>query len=240
MRAIITFHSIDNVQSVLSYPPETLKRLLVELERSGIPIVDLETLLLPTTVRGVALTFDDGMRSVFTAGLPVLRDRAIPAHLFLTTEAVAQTNRWPSQPPTAPTFEMLHWPEIEALQLAGFRIEAHTATHPDLRTLHDSAVAAECECADETIERRLGRRPNFFAYPYGYNDARIRAIAGARYKACLTTEFRRLRGDEAPSALPRLDSFYLRSNWVLSNLSTWPGGIYLASRGALRRLAGQP
>jgi peptidoglycan/xylan/chitin deacetylase (PgdA/CDA1 family) len=179
------------------------------------------------------------MRSVFTAGLPVLRDYGTPAHLFLTTDVVGGTNRWGSQPANAPTFEMLRWQEIEALQRAGFRIEAHTASHPDLRTLNESAVIAECERANETIERRLGRRPRFFAYPYGYYNARIRAIAGARYRACVTTEFRPLRGDDAPAALPRLDSYYLRSAWVLRNLAGWRGSIYLGLRGALRGLKGQ-
>ena len=240
MRAIITFHSIDPGGSALSYPAETLDRLLTALERCAVPVLDLDTLLLPATPRGVALTFDDGIRSVFTAALPVLRNRGAPAHLFLTTDAVGGTNRWPSQPATAPTFEMLRWPEVEALHRAGIRIEAHTATHPDLRTLEDAAVAEECARADASIERRLGRRPRFFAYPYGYNDARVRAVAGARYRACLTTEMRCLGGEEVPAALPRLDSHYLRSGWVLRNPTGLSSRFYLAARGALRRLGGQP
>lgn len=241
MRAIITFHSIDPGQSPLSYPAGMLARLLAALERCAVPILDLDTLLQPATARGVALTFDDGMRSVFTAALPVLRDHAVPAHLFLTTNAVGGTNRWPGQPASAPTFEMLRWPEVEALHRCGIHIEAHTASHPDLRRLPDTAVAEECERADEVIEHRLGRRPRYFAYPYGHNDARVRAIAGARYRACLTTEMRMLRGNggEAASALPRLDSHYLRSGWVLRDPAGIPGRAYLALRAVLRRVGGQ-
>lgn len=239
MRAIITFHSVDPSGSVLSYPATALARLLAALERCAVPVVDLDTLLGAGTARGVALTFDDGVRSVYTAALPVLRDRAAPAHLFLTTDAVGGTNRWPSQPAGAPTFEMLRWPEVEALQRAGMRIEAHTATHPDLRTLDDVAMVDECARGDAVIERRLGRRPRFFAYPYGHHDARVRAIVGARYRACLTTELRELRGGEALAALPRLDSYYLRSAWTVRDLEGRSSRLHLRLRGALRRLRGR-
>src|SRR5437868_7585413 len=148
MRAILTFHSIDDTGSVLSYPPNTFDKLLLALQRSAIPLLDLDTLLRPETQIGVALTFDDGMRSVFTEALPILRSHSAPAHLFLTTGVVGMMNRWPSQPPAAPLFEMLHWREIEALQGAGIHIEAHTASHPDLRQLSDDALWAECDRAD--------------------------------------------------------------------------------------------
>ena len=78
---------------------------------------------------------------------------------------------------------MLRWSEIEALQKMGMRIEAHTASHPDLRQLSDAAVRAECESADETIVSRLGVRPRYFAYPYGRSNARVRAFTRDRYAA---------------------------------------------------------
>lgn len=241
MRAIITFHSIDEGRSPLSYPAALLDRLLGGLGRAGVPLLDLDALLRPETERGVALTFDDGMRSVFTAALPVLRAHAAPAHLFLTTGAVGGTNRWPGQPATAPTFEMLRWTEVEALHREGIRIEAHTATHPDLRRLPDAALAEDCARAETAIARRLGRPPRYFAYPYGHNDARVRALVGPRYAACLTTEMRPLRGGgaEDPAALPRLDSHYLRPVWLLRDPAGAPARAYLGLRAALRRLRGQ-
>ena len=61
MRAILTFHSVDDSGSVLSYPPKTFNKLLDAFERCGIPILELDTLLRPDTPSGVALTFDDGI-----------------------------------------------------------------------------------------------------------------------------------------------------------------------------------
>jgi peptidoglycan/xylan/chitin deacetylase (PgdA/CDA1 family) len=240
MRAILIFHSIDDSGSVLSYPAKTLDGLLEALERSHIPVMDLDTLLRPETRCGVALTFDDGIRSVFTDALPILRSRGLPAHLFLTTGYVGLTNRWPSQPVHAPLFEMLSWSEIETLQTAGITIEAHTASHPDLRNLNEDDVRAECERADQAISSRLGYQPRYFAYPYAQSNARVRAFAGLRYAACLAGGTRVLGSGEDMSALPRIDSYYLQSEWIYRNLSSRRSRTYIQARRTLRRLRNAP
>jgi peptidoglycan/xylan/chitin deacetylase (PgdA/CDA1 family) len=238
MRAILTFHSIDDSGSVLSFPPRTFANFLEALHRAGLPVCDLDTLLAPATRRGVALSFDDGMRSVFTHALPVLRDHAVPAHLFLTTGAVGGSNRWPTQPARAPAFDMLNWDEIEKLQLAGVRMESHTHSHPDLRDLDDRGIAAECGEADRIIEERLGRRPQYFAYPYGRLTTRASDYARGCYRASVTTELREITGNEDFAALPRLDTYYLRASWVFRRLDAVLPRAYLALRGALRKLRG--
>ena len=240
MRAIINFHSIDGSGSVLSYPAKTLDGLLGALKRSGIPVVDLDTLMRAETQCGVALTFDDGIRSVFTQALPILKSHGVPAHLFLTTGYVGLTNRWPSQPPHAPLFDMLSWSEIETLRTAGITIEAHTESHPDLRGLSDDDLCAECERADETILSRLGSRPRYFAYPYALSNARVRAFARQRYVASVAGGTRELGLDEDLSALPRIDSYYLQSEWTYRNLKSIQSRAYILARRTLRRLRNAP
>ena len=74
MHAILTFHSIDEKDSVISYSPHYFSLLLQELVNLGIPVLDLDTLLQPGTTRGVAITFDDGMQSVHRNAMPVLQE----------------------------------------------------------------------------------------------------------------------------------------------------------------------
>lgn len=240
MRAILVFHSIDDSGSVLSYPARTFDRLLGAFERCDIPILDLDALLRPETKCGVALTFDDGIRSVFTEALPILRSYSAPAHLFLTTGVVGGTNHWPSQPAYAPLFDMLRWSEIEALRAAEIRIEAHTVNHPDLRKLSDDNLRAECEGADKMIAERLGRRPRYFAYPYAYSDARVRAFVGARYVGALGGGLRTMRISEERADLPRIDSYYLQAEWSFRELRSPRSRAYLALRRTLRRLRNAP
>lgn len=238
MRAILTFHGIDDSGSVVSYPPGTFARLLAAVSDAGLPVCDLDTLLAPGTRRGIALTFDDGMRSLYTHALPVLREHGVPSHLFLATGSVGGDNQWAAQPAGIPRFEMLAWNEIEALHAAGMRMESHTHTHPDLRSVPTETMDAECAHADDLIERRLGRRPAYFAYPYGRHDARTRERARARYRGSVTVALRELRGGEDPAALPRIDTYYLRSEWTYRRLEDFGPRAYLALRGVLRRLRG--
>lgn len=238
MKAIITFHSIDNSGSLLSYSPEALASLLDALHRSNLPVLGLGDLLQAETEKGIAFTFDDGMRSVYKEGLPVLRDYAAPAHLYLTTSAVGKTNRWSTQPGSAPVFDMLTWDEIEQLHGSGIFIESHTHTHADMRELDSVEMEQECEISDELIEKRVGRRPQYFAYPYGYKNDSTCNFARRRYQAAVTTELGTLTGREDPACLPRLDSYYLQSSWMQKNLDSSMSRAYLSLRGWLRALRG--
>jgi len=238
MKVIITFHSIDTSGSVLSYPPKAFAGLLDALGESNLPILGLDELLRAETKKGIAITFDDGMRSLYNEALPVLRDHAVPSHLYLTTSAVGKSNRWPTQPEAAPGFDMLTWDEIEQLHDSRVFIDSHTHNHPDMRKLDKGEMEQECEIADDLIEKRLGRRPQYFAYPYGYKNETVCNFARNRYKAVVTTELGTLGRHEDSAKLPRLDSYYLQANWLQRNLDSYVSRSYLSIRGWLRMLRG--
>jgi peptidoglycan/xylan/chitin deacetylase (PgdA/CDA1 family) len=162
----------------------------------------------------------------------------VPAHVFTITKWIGGNNRWPGQPTGAPSFRLMDWSQLEAIQEAGFLIEAHTASHPDLRILHDAAIEDEMGEADTIIESRLGRRPRYFAYPYGHHDARVRALASKRYRGCFTTKLDYMGPDTAFDAIPRLDAHYLRSMKLVRSLAGKPAQAYIGLRRALRRLKG--
>lgn len=237
MRAILTFHSVDDSGSVLSYPVEAFTHLMNSIARSGVPVMELDQLI--SSQAGVALTFDDGMRSIRTAALPILRDLQFPAHLFLTTGAVGSTNQWPTQPADAPCMPMLDWDDVEYCVDSGIRIESHTHMHPDLRALTSPQILQECESADAEIEARTGRTPRHFAYPYGYFDSRVADIVRPRYKTALTTRLAFLpdRIDD-PAALPRLDTYYMKGAGVRARPFGPAARCYLAGRAFLRALRG--
>src|SRR5438128_285874 len=180
MRAVLTFHSIDNQPGPLSFPPADFEALLDALAEARLPVLGLDELIGDRRSHGVALTFDDGISTVFTHAMPVLRERKLPAHVFVIANRVGGDNRWSGQPANAMPFKLMDWDQLEALQSAGFRIEGHTASHPDLRKLPDAEIGAEMEEADAAIKSRLGRRPRYFAYPYGFHDSRVRAVARTR------------------------------------------------------------
>src|SRR5438477_8624215 len=238
MRAVLTFHSIDDQPGPLSFSPAGLEAMLDALAEADIPVLSLDELLGDKGAHGVALTFDDGIATVFTAAMPILARRHVPAHVFVITKWVGGDNRWPGQPDNATPFNLMDWDQLEALQAAGFRIEGHTASHPDLRSLSDAQIEGEMEEADAAIEQRLGRRPRYFAYPYGHYDARVRAIATKRYAASFTTKLDYVHTSAEPDAVPRLDAHYMRSPMLVRSLPSAPAQVYIALRRALRRFRG--
>lgn len=233
MRAVLTFHRIDNGPGPLSYQPVAFAALLQTLADGDIPVVDLPSLLDPRTTRGVALTFDDGYRSVHDIALPMLRQHGFRAHLFLATGWL--DGETPGSPPGG---DSLNWDMVARLHDGGVAVESHTRAHTDLRLLSDSAIDAECAAADEAIERRLGRRPRYFAYPFGYHDGRVTGRVGARYAAAFTTQMRILSSDDAPPRLPRLDAHYLRSPLVVRDLAGPVARGYIGFRRLLRIIRG--
>ena len=238
MKAIVTFHSIDPSGSVLSYPPDLFAGLLGSLHESGLAVVGLHQLLEGHIERAVAITFDDGIRSVYTHALPVLREFGAPAHLFLTTGPIGSGKPWPDEGGNGLSFEMLSWEEVEKLHVAGVSIEGHTNSHLDMRALSETQMADECEHADRRIEERLGRRPEFFAYPFGYHNAAVRDYARSRYTASVTTELGALGATHDTAAIPRLDSYYLQSRWLMHNFQSVPARAYFRFRSMLRNVRG--
>ena len=237
MRAVLTFHSVDDSGSVLSFAPRLFASLIEGLAAANVPVLPYPALL--KSEHGVALTFDDGMASVHRHALPVLAAHKMPAHLFLTTGVLGKDNHWLSQPSAAPHFDMLSWHQVEACAAKGMLFEAHTESHPDLRALSDSDIVAECQRADATIVQRLGRAPRLFAYPYGRSDPRVRKVVGGLYEACFSTRLAYLPRLPAANDVPRLDSYFLRDPRLHGSLFSPSTRAYIALRAAIRALRGK-
>lgn len=238
MKAILTFHSIDDGGTVLSFPPETFARMIEQILEGGVNICGLDQLLSPDTDNALAITFDDGMRSVYENALPVLKAANVPSHLYLTTGYVGGKNNWPTQPDGAPPFDMINWRELEACVNAGMQIESHTVSHPNLCNLNQEQIEEECETADLRIEEQFGRRPKHFAYPYGIYDSRVADIVGQKYQSCVTTALLPLGQKVKTAELPRLDSYYLQKRRDYRNFFSPTAGGYLRLRHGLRVLRG--
>jgi len=233
-RAVLTFHSIDDSGSVLSFPTRAFGELLEGIAASGTPVMRYEELR--SAPNGVAITFDDGMSTVVDNALPVLRSLHLPSHLFLTTGAVGRDNRWASQPPGIEPMAIMDWGGVEACVSAGMSIENHTASHPDLRGLSAAAITEECATADEVIERCVGRGPRLFAYPYGYVSTTAREVAAARYEGSFTADMGYLHATADPHRIPRIDAYYLRSALMNGRLMSRSGQAYLGFRSILRAI----
>lgn len=243
MRAVLTFHGVDESGSVLSFRPAGLRSLVRGIRASGHEVVPLRELLdRPDAPDRVALTFDDGFASVSEQALPVLREEGATATLFLTTGYVGKDNGWPTQPAWAPRFPMMDWEQVGALRDAGWEVQSHTVHHPDLRELSDDQIRDELGGAEEMLKRRLGvpAEPlDQFAYPYGAVDERVAGLVRLHSRVQVTTRMATLDGLEADTwraqGVPRLDTFYLQAAWLHAAFGTGRFRGWMAARAAIRR-----
>jgi peptidoglycan/xylan/chitin deacetylase (PgdA/CDA1 family) len=87
---------------------------------------------------------------------------------------------------------------------AGWQIDGHSRTHPDLRRASAAQLADETAGARAELQRRFGVPARFFAYPGGRYDARVvAAVRRAGYLAAATVR-RGLATAGAPYALARV------------------------------------
>ncbi|MGH8913628.1 MAG: polysaccharide deacetylase family protein [Acidimicrobiia bacterium] len=133
----------------------------------------------PGADRLVALTFDDGYLDTFTTAFPMLRERQLPFLIYLATESIETGS--PLGPPGRA--DPLAWDHVVDMLSSGLvTIGAHTHRHRDLRHLPAEAVEEELTTSDGLIERRLGLRPDHFAYPWGYWSSTAAAVVDRRYE----------------------------------------------------------
>lgn len=216
MRAILTYHSIDSSGSPISVSADAFRAHVRFLSSGTVPVVPLADLQSAATDKAVALTFDDAFVNFADVALPLLRDHALPATLFVVSDCVGTTNAWGGKPsPGIPTLPLMSWDQVGAATSSGVEIGAHTRRHPDLTTVDASRLVDETEGCADAIVARTGQRPASFAYPYGaLNDAAVDAARRVYRRSC-TTDFRAVGAAEDPALLPRLDAYYFREPGVL-------------------------
>jgi peptidoglycan/xylan/chitin deacetylase (PgdA/CDA1 family) len=186
--------------------PAVFEAQMKELKDRGITVISLQDLLawkrgeknIPP--RCAVITFDDGWKSQYEVAWPILKKFGYTFTMFIYTEGVAGASLGGGQ---AITWEML-----ADMRDNGIDIEAHSATHQDLREGHTIMViepggkrtkkkltGAEYEQwiqnevvgCKQLLEQRLGIKINCFAVPFGTYNEHVKEIArNAGYEAMFT------------------------------------------------------
>ena len=237
MRAILTYHSIDDSGSPISCALEAFDRHVEWLTSGCVHVASLEELVgLPPEVDAVAITFDDAFRNFAEIAAPRLIAHGLPVTIFTVTGKVGATNAWDGVKTAVPDLPLLGWDALASLAARGIEIGSHTRTHCNLTQVAPSVVADEVRGSAEAIEARLGVRPTTFAYPYGCVDTVVADAVAATYKYACTTEFRTLDASVQPAWLPRLDAYYFQQPGILERWGTPVFDHFVRRRRTLRRL----
>jgi peptidoglycan/xylan/chitin deacetylase (PgdA/CDA1 family) len=222
MRAILTYHSIDDSGSPISITEATLRAHIRFLSSGVVSVVPLAELPeRPDDQEVVALTFDDAFANFSSVALPLLRDHALPATLFVVSDRLGADNAWGGQPASGiPTLPLMTTAQVIDAARSGVDIGGHTRHHPDLTAIPAAQVTEEVAGCASRIEAIAGFRPLHFAYPYGAVDERSTDLVRNVFALACTTEFRAVTRGDDPVRLPRLDAWYFRKQGQLEQWGT--------------------
>lgn len=206
-RVILLYHSIGD--SPLAVSLATFRAQIEWLSAHG-EIVPLQKLLAGTSAAPlqVAITFDDGYASLYSAALPLLKEHGAVASVFLNTGWIGADTRRFSDPALGhyPREQFLVWHEVAALASASWEIGSHGVDHLNLIAESDAVVARELEMSRRHIENAVARCSPVFSYTWGRHSAHLRRlVAAAGYNHAVAGVHRPLGARDNAFALPRLN-----------------------------------
>ena len=178
--------------------PQLFEQQMQELKNKNINVIPMQDFLAwrrgekAIPPKSAIITFDDGWKSQYDVGWPILKKFNYPVTLFIYTEGI--------RPGHFSGGESMSWDMLAELRDAGVDIQGHTATHSDLRKPYDKVAKKklspeeyeqwldkEIAGSKQMIEQKLGVKVNCFAVPYGFHNAHIAEVAmKAGYEALFT------------------------------------------------------
>jgi peptidoglycan/xylan/chitin deacetylase (PgdA/CDA1 family) len=199
---ILMYHVVNTPPPGTPYPelwtpPATFAAQMDGLEQAGYRAVTLDRVLdawagkadLPR--HPLVVSFDDGYLSQATVAGPVLKRMGWPGVLNLEVHDIG-----PKGIPDG---------SIRDLMRAGWEIDSHTVTHPDLTTVDAATLRDEVTQSRRDIQRRFHVPADAFCYPAGKYDATVEAaVRAAGYRAATTENPGAAAPGDDRMALPRV------------------------------------
>lgn len=213
---ILLYHRFDTEASDgMTVKTGTFETQLRDLERRGYQVIPLRRFVDHLVAHGpslpphtVAITVDDGHRSVYTEMLPIVLRHRIPVTLFIYPSAI-------SNAPYA-----LTWQQLDELRATGlFDIQSHTYWHPNfMREKRNMDAAAYGQFVDMQLQRsrqvlksHMSGQVDMLAWPFGLHDRELEEHARkAGYVVAFTMDRKSADSNVDPMAIPR----YLITNAV--------------------------
>jgi peptidoglycan/xylan/chitin deacetylase (PgdA/CDA1 family) len=182
---ILFYHRVSDDDDELAVTPRRFREQMACLADQGYRGVDVVTAL-DAAPGAVGLAFDDGYADIAEHALPELERYGFRATVFLATGVTDGRVglSWYDRQPA-----LLSWDDVTSLDGGAFAFEAHTVTHPNLRTVDDGQAREEIAGSKRELEERLGREVAAFCYPAGlYRQRDVGLAAEAGYRAACTCE----------------------------------------------------
>jgi peptidoglycan/xylan/chitin deacetylase (PgdA/CDA1 family) len=178
---VLTYHNLSKTESnIMTVTDAAFDQQMKYLKDNGYRVITLNQLYdfvkfnSPLPEKSVLITFDDGWRSTWEIGLPILKKYGFPATVFIYTDFIGQTPD-----------KSLTWDMVQELQNNGVDIQCHSKTHRDLTLMtaneqfeqYYNALNLEMTLPSNLVQEKLKRRCDYLAYPYGATNRLVSSLA---------------------------------------------------------------
>ena len=177
---IIQYHHVDDktppITSVTVQQFAEHMRYLADNDFNVWPLPDIIHALknnAPLPDKVIAITFDDGYKSVLENAVPLLRKYHFPYTIFVNTDLIGHSR------------DFMSWKQLHQLNKEGATIANHTTAHSHLVRQRpeegyyqwSQRIENEITQAEAEINKQMGESPGLLAYPYGEYNNLIKLIA---------------------------------------------------------------
>ena len=144
--------------------------------------------------KSIFITIDDGYKSFFKNGFPILKKLRLPFSIFLSTKFVSDEEN----------SDFMSWNMIKELYNSNGTILNHTFSHANLNEISSEQAVNELILAEEKIKKELNYIPKIFSYPYGESNNQIeKLLKKLGYKLAFSQHSSPISINENKYKLPR-------------------------------------
>ncbi len=170
---VLMYHRIGDDR----YPSTSISKKLFEkhieyLVKENInvlPITELSKYLkneISLTNKTVFITIDDAYRSFFQNGFPILKKNKLPFGIFVSSEYVSSAEK----------SEFMSWSMLKEVSNSNGLILNHSKSHESLVGMDILTLKKEIEQNQIEIEKKIGKQPKIFSYPYGESSKTVEEV----------------------------------------------------------------
>ncbi|WP_348268739.1 polysaccharide deacetylase family protein [Edaphobacter paludis] len=206
---ILVYHRFDSAMPGLTTVRTSTFELQLEwLEDHHYQILSLRTVtdklrtMRDTNAPAVAITVDDGHRSIYAEMFPLILKHHIPVTLFIYPSVISNASY------------ALTWEQIRQMKRSGLvDVQSHTLWHPNFRKERARLSDAEYEAfvikqltrSKDILSSRLGGQIDSLAWPFGIHNSYLEnAAQRAGYKTAFALGGAPARAGGNMLAIPRI------------------------------------